>query len=581
MKKFWSLLLVLLLVLGAFSGCGTKTEPAKTPDETPAETSAEPTGSDAVYVIPGDESIPNAAKNRTNAADTLVVGMSEAKGDLLPTYYSTTYDGYIVSLVFDGLLLNDEAGTLVPWIAKSYTIENDNATYVFKLRDDVKFSDGKPLTAKDVAFTYTALCDPTYDGRYNSAVMELAGYEAYNAGDAKTVEGIKVVDDYTISFTFATPKVDNIYNLTLGILPQHIYGFEKGKADVMKQKMNALEIVGSGRYKFIRLEPKQFIELTANDNWFGGEVKIKNIITKFTTIDTYMQELEAGTLDIQLAVPAKTDNGDQIKSIGFLNTNVYPGNSYGYMGFNLRDERFADVNVRQALVYGFNRQAFIDLYYNGNATVCNTPISQVSWAYTEDINDYAYNPDLANKMLDDAGWVKGSDGIRAKDGKKLSLKWDTYTDSKYVETLIPMLKADWEKIGVKVEPNLMDFNALVEKVYTKQDFELYNMAWSLTLDPGDNYSTFHSKFDEPDGNNSIGLHNDEIDAILESGAKEFDREKRVVIYQDFAKKMNELVPYIFVSQSNYWDVANVRVKNFRVTPYTDWTYFIEKVELAK
>lgn len=581
MKKLSLLLLILMLVLGSLSGCGEKTEPVEAPGETPAETAFEPTVSDAVYVVPGDAAVPNAAKKRANASDTLVVGMSEVKGDLLPSYYSTTYDGYIVNLVFDGLLLNDEAGTLVPWVADSYSIEDNNATYIFKLKKDINFSDGTPLTANDVAFTYTALCDPTYDGRYNSNVMELVGYDTYNSGESTEVEGIKVIDDYTISFSFTTPKVDNIYNMTLGIMPQHVYGFDKGQADVMKQKMLALEIIGSGRYKFVRLEPKQFIELVANDQWFGGEVKVKNLITKFTNTDTYMQELEDGTLDIQLAVPSKTENGDQIKTIGFLNTNVYPGNSYGYLGFNLRDERFSDLNVRQALVYGFNRQAFIDQYYNGNATLCNTPITKVSWAYTSDINPYDYNPDLANKMLDDAGWIQGADGIREKNGKKLSFKWDTYTNSKYVEAMIPMLKADWEKIGVSVEPNLMDFNALVEKVYTEQNFELYNMAWSLTLDPGDNYSTFHSKFDEPGGNNSIGLNNNEIDTILESGAKEFDRDLRVLIYQSFAKRMNALVPYIFISQPNNWDVANVRVKNFRVTPYTDWTYFIQNVELSK
>lgn len=214
-----------------------------------------------------------------------------------------------------------------------------------------------------------------------------------------------------------------------------------------------------------------------------------------------MQELEKGTIDVQLAVPPKEENKNMADDAEFLNIHSFPDNGYGYMGFNLRDERLSDKRVRQALTYGFNRQQFVDVYYQGYAEVSNVPVSQVSWAYTEDINKYEYDPEKAKALLDEAGWKPGADGIREKDGKRLEFVWDTYTDSKYVETLIPMLKADWEKIGVKVEPNLMEFAALTEKVYDKQEFEMFNMAWSLSIDP-DSKEIFHSSADVPGGFNS-------------------------------------------------------------------------------
>ena len=143
-----------------------------------------------------------------------------------------------------------------------------------------------------------------------------------------------------------------------------------------------------------------------------------------------------------------------------------------------------------------------------------------------------------------------------------------------------MIKADWQKIGVKIEPNLMEFNALVEKVYTKREFDLYNMAWSLTTDPTSR-DIFHSAYDVPDGNNSIGLRDAEIDRLSVEAELEFDQAKRTELMHAYAKKINELLPYMFIGQSDEWDLSNVRVKNFTVSPYCDWTSKIEQVELAQ
>jgi peptide/nickel transport system substrate-binding protein len=582
-KKYLSLALSLMLVTGLFAGCGGSTE-AKSSETDGLKEVVEltvPEGLSSYTKIKfGDVSLQNPAASRDGSENTLVVGMTEIKGYILPPYNSTTYDTQVVKLVFDTLIGHDEEGDIDYKLADSFEYSNDNKTISFKLKEGVKFADGMPLTAEDVEFSFTALADPEYKDRFYSYVDKLVGYKEYKEGDATSIEGIKVINDYEMSFTFTDARADNIWNFDQGIMPKHIYGFEKGKAQEMKDKMNDTNIQGSGRYIVKEFVPKQYITFEANQNWYGGNVNVQNLIIKFTTPDTQFQELQAGNTDIQTHVAAKADNAAQIDDIGIVTTNVYPGNSYGYMGMNMRDERLSDVRVRQALTYGFNREAFINLYYTGNATVSNTPISQVSWAYSDKVNKYKYDADKAIELLEEAGWVMNDDGIREKDGKKLRFVWDTYTDSKYVETMIPMLKADWEKIGVKVEPNLMDFNSLVEKVYTKQDFELYNMAWTLDVDPGTNYTTFHSSAAVLDGNNSVGLEDEKIDQLLIAGALEFDQEKRAQIYQEFAVEINELLPYIFISQTDEWDLSNVRVRNLRVSPYCDWTYHIEEVELV-
>lgn len=552
MKRKLCLILSLVLVLTALmAGCSKNEQPVDGEGEQGEK----------------QEDVSNAnnpATKRDSASDTLVVGMSETKGDFMPVYSSTTYDGYVVDLIFDRLYSNDKEGNPIPQLAEKWETSDDHLTYTFYLRKDVKFSDDTPLTANDVEFTYLSMCDPNYDGRYLSYVSGLKGYEAYHDGDAEKVEGIKVIDDHTISFTFNEALSTNFWYTEIPVMPKHIYNFEKGDIKTLKAKMQ--KPIGSGPYKLTKYEEKQYIEFEANENYFLNAPKVPKLILKFTTAETMMSELEAGTTDVQLQVPPRSEHKEIVENAGFLNIVEFPDNGYGYMGINHRDPRLADKNVRQALMYGFNRQQFADVYYQGYATACNVPISTVSWAYTEDINKYEYNPEKAIELLEASGWKPGADGVREKDGKRLDFVWDTYTESKYVEALIPMLKADWEKIGVKVEANLMDFNALVEKVYEKREFDMYNMAWDLSIDP-DAYDLFHTSVDVPSGNNAPGFRNEENDRLLEEGRREFDQDKRAEIYKEWGKLVNDELPYLFLTSNLHWDVVNNRVKNFNTSPF--------------
>jgi peptide/nickel transport system substrate-binding protein len=225
MKRKLALLLSLVLVFSlVLSGCGNK-------NEAPADTE----GGDKVEK---KEASNNPARSRDGAADTLVVGTHEAKGDFLPGYSSEVYDSYVADLVFDGLFGNDKEGNPTPSVAKDWEISEDHKTYTFHLRDDVKFSDGETLTAEDVKFTYEFLADPTYDGPRSSYVMNLVGYKEYNEGDAKELAGVKVIDDYTVAFEFQEALSTNIWDCGMAILPKHIYDFEKGDTASLKQKMS-------------------------------------------------------------------------------------------------------------------------------------------------------------------------------------------------------------------------------------------------------------------------------------------------------------------------------------------------------
>ncbi|NLW22956.1 MAG: peptide ABC transporter [Tissierellia bacterium] len=563
MKRKLSLLLALVLALSIFlAACGKTEEPAEVGSEEETETEA-----------PAEETVNNPAAARENADNTIVIGMTEAKGEFMPVYYSTAYDGYVVGYMFDALFTNDESGTYIPHVAKEWEISEDNLTITFYLRDDVKFADGTPLTAHDVEFTYLAMADPNYDGRYFAYVNGIVGYEDYAEGDAEKLEGVKVIDDYTISFTFKEPLVVNFEYCGMPIMPKHHYGFEKGDIDSLKAKMQ--DPLGSGGYQLVAYEPGQYVELKRNENYFLGTPKIENIILKFTTPETYMAELEKGTIDVQNSVTNTVENAEIIESIDYLHLNAFPNNGYAYIGLNNSDPRLADKRVRQALAYGLDRESFVQNFFKGHGQVCHVPLSPVSWAYTDELaekmNKYEYNPDKAIELLEEAGWKLGSDGIREKDGMKLSFVYSTYPDVEWVEQLVPVLIDNWGKIGVALEINYMDFNALVDAVYEEQDFDMYNMAWSLSIDP-DAHAIFHSSQAVKSGNNAVQFINERNDELLEAGRREFDQEKRKEIYEEWALLINEELPYIFIYQREEWNVVNNRIKGFECSPYIDMSH---------
>ena len=516
--------------------------------------------------------LPDAAKNRT---DTLIVGTTDPKGEFVPIYSSTLYDSWVNKLVFDGLITNNEKGEPIPNVAESYEVSEDGKTYTFKLNKGIKFTNGQELTAKDVAFTFTSICDPGYDGPRMDAVNNLVGYEEYNKGDAKSVEGIKVIDDYTISFTNKNTDAAGIWNFGYGIMPESVYKFEKGNFQAVKDKL--LQPVGSGAYKFVHFKPGQEVKFEKNADYWKGEPKIPYVVMKVTNAQTLLQELMAGTVDID-RVGAKPENIDPLKQAGFLNLDLYMQNGYGYMGLNYGSDKVKDPKVRQALLYGLNREGFMQSYYQGYGQVYNSHILPTSWAYNPDVPKYEYNPEKAKELLDEAGWKDtNGNGVRDKDGVELELQWLTYTGSKYVDALIPIVQQSWEQIGVKVTPELMEFGTMMDKV-NNREYDIFNGAWNLSIDP-DPSGIFAISQDVPGGFNNIGWRNEEADKLLKEGKGTTNQEERKKAYAEWQLKFSEDVPYILLGNAQEMFASNSRVKGYNPSTYIDWTHDVYKLEL--
>lgn len=571
------LISALFLTACSSSNDGTK-EPEKPVTETPGTETPEQTDDETAttdgWILASDPSLAPAASTSRN--DTVIVGMNEVAGVFNPWFYSTSYDRYVIDTIFDSLLEYDFDGSFKADIAKSWEISEDGLLYTFNLRDDVKFSDGEPLTAYDAELSYYIYADPTYDGNSDLSKAKIKGFDEYKNGDAETIEGVKVLDDYTLQIEVTEPRATTLANLAVSVLPKHYYGenFVKGNLDQVKE-LNQKPL-GSGQFIFERYVPGQEIRLTANENYFKGAPKIKNLIFKPTTGETNISMLQTGETDFEEGISVNADNVELLESLGFLDINLMPNNGYGYIAFNHKLPKFQDVRVRQALAYGLNREDIVYAYSQGFAEVINVPQSKLSWAFPKDeskLNAYEFNPEKANQLLDEAGWEMGSDGYRYKDGEKFVIHFAASSPNEVNDAIIPYATENYKELGIEFIPEQLEFNAVTDK-RDRGDFEMLFMAWGLTPEP-DPTNIFHTNGSQ----NRDGYSNPEVDRLIEAGLAELDQEKRAEIYGELYELMNEDLPYIFMYQRKNMNTINSRLQGFEMSPYKYFSEGIYNVEV--
>lgn len=565
LKKSVVLLLIFTMAVSTFLiGCTPKEPVAVDPDNQATE--------EPGVAYPGSE-----------RGNVLTVGGTSPQGTFNPLTYSSVYDWYMIELMFDPLLQVEPSGALTTEgsLTKEYEVSEDGLVYTFHLREGVKWHDGTEVTADDVVFTFNTIFAPDYKGRaYTAVIQRILGAKDVKDGKAETAEGVKALDNYTVEITMTEAMATTLRGLAVTPLPKHYY--EKATAE----EMAALDRdpLGNGAFKLKKYEVEQYVELEANKDYWQGAPKLDGIIWKVVARQNELSEFEIGSIDA-VNFENSIENYEVIEAYDHAELINNWNNGYAFASFNFTNPIFQDKNVRQALVYGLDRDGFVKSFFGDlGGDVAHTPISPVSWANPDasKLNPYNYNPDKANELLDAAGWEMGNDGFRYKDGKKLAFKWTSYNEAEWSTKITALAAENWKQIGVDCTIELMDFNSLGELISdqgNKEKWDMYNMAWGLTADP-DMYSTF-SKTTFPPGNNRGFFQNDEIEELMLEGLYEFDQEKRKEIYQDLAVKFNEELPYIFIYvRMNPW-LVNKRVKNFNPTEFTYWSKGAHLIEIAQ
>lgn len=524
-------------------------EATTTPETVPAGALSEP------FTATDLSKLPAVAQKRT---DTIIVGLTDPSGAFTPYFQQSGYDGNVSSLLYASLVTVDDKGVPTPELAESWDVSDDQLTYTFHLRKDLKFSDGSPLTADDVAFTWTIQYDKSYDGSSQLPSLNVKGGKAYKEGTSTAIEGIKVIDPQTISVTLEQPNATALVQLGSNVLSKAYYGKDYKFGDLEYIKKLHEKPLGDGPYKLEKFIPGQEVRFVANENYFKGKPKTEHFIYKTTEGDVW-QFVETGEVDYA-SFSATEENIEKLKALGFVNIIPYTPSTYGYLQVNLKHEQLKDKLVRQAIVYGLDRQSIYVDAAQGAGSIANIPASPISWSYTEEgINPYKYDPEKAKQLLDEAGWTVGAGGIREKDGKPLSIHY-LGSKSKNTDIFIAVAKENFEALGIDFQPEVFaDFNSLVSKV-EGGDYDLVSFSTSMLTDPADGFMQFFDgEITDYDNPKFLELYNKALATT--------DIEARKAVYKELYQLFNDELPIIFTSYKKTVYAYNGRIENLSVSPF--------------
>jgi ABC-type transport system substrate-binding protein len=379
----------------------------------------------------------------TSGKNEIVYAMwSAPDGIFNPNLSESAYDADCHDPIFMGLLNTNPDLSYKPGIASEWDVSDDGLVFSYKLREDVKWHDGKPVTAHDVAFTFLWMCDPDYTGVRADSWMKLRGFDEYRNGYpekdaqgnvvkdaegnvvrkkdangnivyAEELPGIVVKGDYEIEFHFA--EVDAPAHLlvsTWGISPKHVFEGTPIK-DLEKHPGVTTNPIGCGPFKFSKYVQGQYFELVKNPDYVYGAPKLDKLIIAIHNRDVAVPSLLNKDIDIAWMQP-NADDWAEFKKAPHITIAEYAQNGYQYMGINMRHPFLSNKLVRQALTYAINREAMVEGLLDGMGIVQASHMSSVSWAFNPDIKPYPYNPEKAKELLKKAGYKYNKEGLLVK-----------------------------------------------------------------------------------------------------------------------------------------------------------------------
>lgn len=577
--KFKRILVAVTLMasMTMFAGCGQGAGTSDSGSTKSSSTEKTDLSSDGIvdYKATDMNSNPSQAANRK---DTLVIGTEAPNGVFNYAYAPGVYDANISEVMFAHLNDVDDKGNVIPALADLPEISEDKLTYTYKIKQDANWSDGTPITSKDVLMAIKIMCDGTYDGEVDIVTggVTVKGSKEYQAGSASEISGVKIVDDKTISITLQEVSSSAEYELgDLVPLQEAYYSkyYSQGNTEGLKETFTNPG-PASASYKFVSYKPGEEVVFEANDKSLFGAPKTPNLIFKITTEDTRLSMLQSGDIDFD-QIKANSDNVETAESLGYLSYKMFPECGYGYLNLNFQKPVFKDKAVRQALMYGLDREKITNTVYGKYAQVINVSQAKASWVYSEPKNKYEYDIEKAKKILDDAGWKEGSDGIREKDGIRLAIHYTATTGSKTGEAILAIAPEACKELGIDFSSDIVDFATLRDKMQG-DDWDMCSLGWSLTANPND-ATIFKTGGSQNDGKYS----NAKVDELYDKIKMETDRDKLKELYAQLYNEINEDLPYIFLNQAEDLYVYNGRLKNVEFSPYVRYAHNLYKVSIEE
>lgn len=469
---------------------------------------------------------------------TIIYDVRQEGSHLVPPFssFSTVIEPTVA--FFSGLTQPGADLTPEPDLAESWEENEDGTHYVFHLREGVTFHDGQPFTANDVKFTWELIAHPENlsSAQLFSFFQPITGAQAFRDGEAEEIEGITVVDDLTVEVTLDQPWAPF---LTIGsnqyIVPRHILG-EVPVSEILEHEY-ARNPVGTGPFRFVAWQAGDSYIGEAFEDYYAGRPAADTLVLRTSGLDdngiiTALRsgELNAGKISLVGLDSLEGDPSIQIRQ--------GPGLENRYIEFNLAKPLFQDVNVRKALSYALRRQELVDAIWQGRATIYNSPFPY-DWDVTKtDTTLYDNDPEEAARLLDEAGWTLGDDGIREKDGEKFSFTLHTQSQDWPL-----VIQQQWREAGIDAQVEYLDFPTLQSQFYTTEIFDAIAMwvPYSYYTDPHYALPGYFLS-----ANNRNSYENPKSDELIMAAASTVDREERVRLYHEWQEVIAQDVPHLWI-----------------------------------
>jgi peptide/nickel transport system substrate-binding protein len=474
-------------------------------------------------------------------------------------------DRDLCSLIFNGLTKLNEKGEVISDLAERWEISDDGLVYTFHLRRDVLWHDGFPFTADDVVFTIEAMQDPHYQGA------------PYLAELWRSVD-VARVNSHTVRFTLKEPFAPFLHYTTIGILPAHLLA--DVPAELLPNNPFNRHPIGTGLFQLEEVNAEHAL-LKANPLFYGPKPYLNKIEFRFySDQESVLRAYERGEVHgISRVLPEDLTRVEANSGLKLFSARL---TGYTLIFLNLKNlgvPFFQEKLVRQALLYGMDRQKLVDRVLKGQGLVAHSPISPGTWAYNSGVVKYEYDPERAKALLTEAGWrvpsppsamigesIEGSGSVREKAGMRLAFTLLTDDDPLHIE-LAREIARQWEAIGVEAVPRAVSSGLARDFLYPRR-FEALLIDLELDGDP-DPYPLWHSTQRNDEGQNYAGFVNYEADKLLEEARYMTDSGRRAELYHRFQEIFADEVPSLLLYHPIYTYAVDETVKGVQLGPLGD------------
>ena len=487
--------------------------------------------------------------------DLLVVGYDREPDTM--NRYATHILEDIQTCVVEGLVTIDEKMNVVPMLASEVpTLANGGVVLrkdggmdvTWKLRPGVKWHDGHSHTSADVKFTADAMLKGDWKPESTDGFDRISSVETPDSLTA-VVHYKEVYAPYQLQFL-------------RGTLPKHLL---EGR-DIDKANDYNRNPMGTGPYRVAEWKTGEYVLLERVPHYWRGDAypKINRILFRFVTnATTRINQLKAGEVHMVALVP--WDKVRELKTVPAIRLNQVLGAGYEHVTLNEKHfPPFADLRVRKALAHAIDRELIVKTILDGLVSTVNGPIQPLSWAYEPNVATYEFSSAKANALLDEAGWKRGADGKRAKDGKALAFTLITQAGFTIRENVAQTLQRQFGDVGVTMQIKLLDGTA-ISPVWFSGEFDAMLHWWQSGADP--EITTFFAADKTPPAGRNIDYLNDApLTKLLYESDRTVDQAMRRELLRQAQRRVGELVPELFLYNTSKIDAVPTTLQNFKGNP---------------